>query len=116
MSHVQYEPGDLPSKGEVYRDNRNGTLYSFVSLFRHDPKTCGPFDYVILQEYGNYRNEVEIVEIEAFPHLFIFEWGPLIECRFCGFRRMSPCATRQPCPNLRDYRLEDDEAEEAAHV
>lgn len=107
MSYLQYEPGNIPAKGEVYRC-RFGHLWSFVALFKHDPKTCAPRDYVIIQIYGNYGNEVEIVELEAFPHLYIFEWGPLLECKFCGFRRMSPCATRQTCPNLRDYRLEDD--------
>lgn len=108
MSYLTYEPSDLPAKGEVYRDMRNGALYAFVANFRHDPKTCAPRDYVILQEYGNYGNEVEIIELAAFPHLFLFEWGPLLECKFCGFRRISPCATRQTCPNLRDAPLEDE--------
>lgn len=121
MSHASYQPAEngAPSKGEVYRDMRNGTLYSFVALFTHDPRTCAPRDYVIIQEYGNYGNEVEIIELAAWPHLFQFEWGPLIECRFCGFRRMSVCTTRQTCPNLRDYRPEDDIAlsrEEPANV
>ena len=111
MSYVQYEPGSIPGKGEVYRD-RYGHLWSFVALFKHDPKTCVPTDYVIIQIYGNYGNEVEIVELDAFPHLYQFEWGPLIECKFCGFRRMSPCAVRQTCPNLTDYRLEPDEIDE----
>lgn len=110
MSYVQYAPGDLPAKGEVWKHRDNGNHYSFVSMFHHDPKTCAPFDYVIFQEYGNYGNEMEIVRVEAWPHLFEFAWGPLIECKFCGFRRMAPCATRQTCPNLRDYRLEDDAA------
>lgn len=107
MSRIEYAPGNVPAKGEVYQD-RFGHHWSFVSLFKHDPKTCEPRDYVILQIYGNYGNEVEIVELAAFPHLYTFMWGPLIECKFCGFRRMSPCAVRQTCPNLRDYRLEDD--------
>lgn len=107
MSYVKYEPGKLPAKGEVYK-GPDGRHWAFVSMFSHDPKTCAPSDYVIVQVYGNYGNEVEIVEIEAFPHLYEFAWGPLLECRFCGFRRMAPCAVRQTCPNLRDYRLEDD--------
>ena len=107
MSYVQYAPGDIPAKGEVYSD-RYGHHWSFVSMFRHNPKTCPPRDYVILQIYGNYGNEVEIVELDAFQHLYAFEWGPLIECKFCGFRRMAPCSVRQTCPNLRDYRMEDD--------
>lgn len=110
-AHLTYSPGDLPANGEVYR-NRVGAHYSFVSLFRHDPKTCAPRDYIILQVYGNYGNECEIVELAAFPHLYEFAWGPLIKCKFCGFRRMSPCAARQVCPNLTDYRLEDDIATE----
>lgn len=118
MSRIEYAPGDMPAKGEVYK-TRDGRHWAFVSLFKHDPKTCEPSDYVIVQVYGNYRNEVEIVELEAFPHLYEFAWGPLIECKFCGFRRMAPCATRQACPNLRDYRLEDDIAlsrEEPEHA
>ena len=107
MSYLQYEPGSSPAKGEVWKDSAN-RHWAFVSMFKHDPKTCAPRDYVILQIYGNYGNEVQIVELDAFPHLFTFAWGPMMECKFCGFRRMAPCATRQPCPNLRDYRLEDD--------
>ena len=106
MTYIQYEHGATPSKGEVYK-SADGRHWSFVTMFRHDPKTCAPSDYVILQIYGNYGNEVEIVELAAFPHLYEFAWGPLIECKFCGFRRMSPCAVRQACPNLRDYRMED---------
>ena len=118
MSYLQYEPGIVPSKGEVYR-GIDGRYWSFVSLFHHDPKTCEPRDYVIIQIYGNYGNEVEIVELDAFPHLYEFAWGPLLECKFCGFYRMSPCAKRQVCPGLSDYRLEDDIAlsqEEPADV
>jgi hypothetical protein len=118
MSYVQYAPGSEPAKGEVYTDS-TGQHWSFVSMFRHDPKTCAPRDYVIIQIYGNYGNEVQIVELDAFHHLYAFAWGPLIECKFCGFRRMSPCAVRQTCPNLHYYPLEDDTAllrEESAHV
>lgn len=110
MSYEIYLPGNIPAKGEVYRELRYGGLWSFVANFRHDPKTCAPRDYVIMQVNGNYGNEVEIVELAAFPHLYQFEWGPLIECKFCGFRRMSPCAVRQACPNLRDAPLEDEAA------
>lgn len=110
MSAATYEPNHdgLPSKGEVWKHRDNGRHYAFVARFTHDPKTCAPIEYVICQIYGNYGNEAEIIRAEAWPHLFDFAWGPLIECRFCGFRRMTVCTTRQTCPNLRDYRLEDD--------
>ena len=109
MTYVQYAPGDRPAKGEVWKHRYNGQHYAFVAIFEHRPPTWKEGrDYVICQIYGNYRNEVEIIEVDAWPHLFDFAWGPLLECKFCGFRRMSPCAVRQSCPNLRDYRLEDD--------
>lgn len=118
MTRATYEPlpNGLPNKGEVWKHLYNNKHYAFVSYFTHDPKTCKPCDYIIVQVYGNYTNEVEIIEIAAWCHLFEFAWGPLIECKFCGFRRMTVCTKRQTCPNLRDYRLEDDTAEEAANV
>lgn len=69
-------------------------------------------DYVILQAYGNFKNELKFVLLAEFPETYTLAWEPLKVCRFCGFSRMAPCKTRQPCPNLTDYRLEPDDARE----
>lgn len=96
-----------PAKGEVFKHLYTGKHYAFVSMFQHDPRTCAPRDYIIVQVYGHYSNDVEIIPVGAWEHLFELAWGPLIECKFCGFRRMMPCKVRQTCPNLRDAPLED---------
>jgi len=103
-------PNGFPAKGEVWKHRYNGKHYAFVGYYTHDQRRA-PRDYLIVQIYGNYGNEVEIIELGAWSHLFEFAWGPLIECKFCGFRRMTVCTQRQTCPNLQDHRLEPDDNE-----
>lgn len=60
-------------------------------------------DYVILQEYGNFKNPIQLVLREEFDSKFKLAWVPLKVCEFCGFSRMKPCVERQTCPNLTDH-------------
>lgn len=68
-------------------------------------------EYVIAQEYGNFTNEIRLVKLEDWAGAYSLAWEQMKVCEFCGFTRMAPCKTRQVCPNLTDYRLEDDEHE-----
>lgn len=68
--------------------------------------------YVVLQEYGNFSNPIQMVKVEDFDSLFTSAWPPLKTCKFCGFSRTMPCQTRQKCANLIDYPLEPNEAAE----
>jgi hypothetical protein len=65
-------------------------------------------EYVIAQEYGNFTNEIRLVKLEDWAGAYTLAWEQMRVCEFCGFTRMAPCKTRQVCPNLTDYRLEDD--------
>ena len=56
--------------------------------------------YAIVQEYGNFSNEIRLVREEDFSGLYTLAWGPLKVCKFCGFSRMVPCETRGVCPSL----------------
>jgi hypothetical protein len=69
-------------------------------------------EYVIAQEYGNFTNEIRLVKLEDWAGSYSLAWEQMKVCQFCGFTRMAPCKTRQTCPNLTDYRLEDDAADE----
>jgi hypothetical protein len=48
------------------------------------------------------------VKLEDWAGAYTLAWEQMRVCEFCGFTRMAPCKTRQVCPNLTDYRLEDD--------
>ena len=67
-------------------------------------------EYVIVQEAGNYKNPLAFVLLADWTAKFTLAWEPLKVCRFCGFARMAPCTKRQTCPNLTDYRIDDDTA------
>lgn len=71
-------------------------------------------DYAIMQEYGNYKDPIQVVPIEEFAWRFSLAWAPMTVCRFCGFTRMSPCQKRQTCPNLSDRHLEPPEPRDDA--
>lgn len=67
-------------------------------------------DYVILQEYGNFNNPIQMVKAENFDAIFTLAWEPMRVCQFCGFTRMRPCQKRQKCSNLTDHHLEPEDA------
>lgn len=103
----------------VYKDHAG--YWSVVAFFEHPNHQ--PYhknwsgNYVIVQEYGNYKNTMRIILAEDFDSLFSLAWEPLKECKFCGFMRMVPCVKRQNCPSLKDHHLEPQETiEETDHV
>jgi hypothetical protein len=57
-------------------------------------------NYVIMQLYGNFKNEIRMVKVEDFDAQYTPAWEPLIVCKFCGFSRMRPCTVRGNCPSL----------------
>ena len=89
-----------PLKNEVYKHLYTGIHWTVIDFYHHDPKTCAPRDYILIQVYGNYYYEMDIVPVDAWDHLFLLAWEPLKECKFCGFYRMHPCTKKQVCPNL----------------
>jgi len=90
----------------VYKgaDGKHWSVEGFFTHPKHSPK-INYVDgwtgrYVIVQEYGNFRNEIRMIREESFDGLLTLAWEPLKVCKFCGFSRMRPCETRQTCPNL----------------
>ncbi len=59
-------------------------------------------EYVAIRPNGLLSDPPRLVYLPDWPSLFTLAWEPMRECRFCGFMRMAPCKTRQPCPNLSD--------------
>lgn len=87
----------------VYKDDEN-RIWSCEGFWKHpeyrEYHKNWAGEYVILQEYGNFKNPIQLVLIEEFDSKFTLTWEPLKLCKFCGFSRMHPCLTRQACPNL----------------
>lgn len=59
-------------------------------------------EYVAIRPNGLLSAPPRLVYLPLWPELFTLAWEPMRVCRFCGFTRMAPCKTRQPCPNLSD--------------
>lgn len=104
--------GNGPQLRHVYYDAQKKP-WSLEGFWRHPQHR--PYhlnwtgNYAILQEYGNFKNLIQLVDVDKFDDEFSLAWEPLKVCRFCGFSRMKPCLTRQTCPNLSDYRLDPEE-------
>lgn len=99
----------------LYRDHAG--IWKVVAFFDHPGHRPHHQNwsgkYVIVQEYGNFKNPMRMILAEDFDHLFTLAWEPMKQCAFCGHMRMAPCTKRQTCPNLTDYRLETDEPADA---
>lgn len=104
---------EAPQIGSTYYDAER-QLWTVVALWKHpnhrDYHKGWTGEYVIVQQYGNYKNPLALVPLVDWTAKFTLAWEPLKVCRFCGFSRMVPCTKRQPCPSLSDYRIEDDSA------
>lgn len=96
---------------DCYRD-AEGKVWSIEGFWHHpqhrDYHNAWSGEYVIIQEYGNFTNEIRMTDLDGFLSRYTLAWEQMKVCQFCGFTRMSPCKVRQTCPNLTDYRLEDD--------
>jgi hypothetical protein len=94
---------EAPKPAHCYYDV-DGRIWSVEGFWchpQHRPYHKGwSGEYVIAQEYGNFKNEIRLVKLEDWPSEYTLAWAPMRVCQFCGFTRMMPCATRQRCPNL----------------
>lgn len=105
--------GERPNMRDCYFAG-DRTIWSVEGFWSHpqhrDYHKGWSGEYVIAQRYGNFTNEIRMVKLEDWPLFYSLAWEQMKVCKFCGFTRMAPCKTRQTCPNLTDYRLEDDTA------
>lgn len=111
--------GEHPKPGHVYYSREDRIAWSFIGFWKHpghrDYHINWTGEYAVIQVSGVLSNPPRVVALADWDNLFELAWEPMQVCKFCGFTRMRPCLTRQPCANLTDYRLEPDDTEDPHH-